>query len=580
MSLSSFGAIAGGINQGMDMNRRDEQLKEQLETSRQNRQVMADQNEYLKQQRERNRKQQARDDAFTEESAAIIQPGEYKGEATDEGPSLGKRQTQASYARDLAGAYARKGDVAKSNELFRWADEAESKNAAQGWVQNLYSLPRNASLEEVARVAGSGVDADSSPVGVDTKNMRKNDDGSVTVRLYNKLTGASQERTFGSVGDLKEALTWHYAPDYAKSLYDKRLQAEQELQKNPVASVPDGYYDKRTGQFVRTRAAGDQVIGYNSEGEPIYGKGSSAGAGAGGKAPKTAQSVAIDFFATAAEKAETKLTPTQIAYGQRVAEQISTQRGDNGQPIPPAIAAEVAMEVALDPAKIQPQVNVRTGKIEGVFSRRDLGDVVVQPWSPALQKSFTPEQLTKAAEELVKAQPDDVRAEFVKAAHDPGARKAFVEKVVKKIEETVPPDQVQAYTQSTVSSLTEKLDIVAKNTKPPKPKRDTSYLSMFGFRGGMRPPEPYSPRQGVPDDLARRATQANDAASQRAAEQAARRSAEAKASEERKAALEQEISWLTEAEVRAMSPSEAAGYLRKYESVLSPSLQRALRRRQ
>ena len=33
MSLASFGAIAGGINQGMDMNRRDEQLKEALVTN-------------------------------------------------------------------------------------------------------------------------------------------------------------------------------------------------------------------------------------------------------------------------------------------------------------------------------------------------------------------------------------------------------------------------------------------------------------------------------------------------------------------------------------------------------------------
>lgn len=324
-----------------------------------------------------------------------------------------------------------------------------------------------------------------------------------------------------------------------------------------------GYIDPETGEFVPTRAA--------------TGAGGT-GSRSGGKAAASPQSAAVGFFATAAEKAETKLTPTQIAYGQRLAEQIATQRSESGQPIPPAIAAEVAMEVALDPAKIQPQVNVQTGKIEGVFSRRDLGDVVVEPWSPALQRSFTPEQLGKAAEELVKAQPAAVREEFLAAAHDPAARKTLVEKVTQEIATKVPTEQVQAYTQSTLASLTEKLDIVSKNTKPPK-ANDSPRRSLFSI-GGMAAPESYSPRAGVPDDLARRAAQANDAARQRATEQAARSAAESKASEERKAELEQEISWLTEAEVRAMSPSEAAGYLRKYESVLSSDLQRALRRRQ
>lgn len=361
MSLASFGAIAGGINQGMDMNRRDEQLKEQLETSRQNRQAMVDQNEHLKEQRERNRKQQGRDDQLTEDLANIPTPGQQKGVATDLGPDL-KTQTQIDYAREQGAAYQRAGKSKEASELFRWANEADSKNAAQTWVQNLYSLPRNASLEEVVRVAGAGVDSDSSPVGVDHKNMRKNDDGSVTVRLYNKLTGASQERAFGSVGDLKEALTWHYAPDYAKSLYDKRLQAEQELQKNPVASVPDGYYDKRTGQFVRTRAAGDQVIGYNSEGEPIYGKGTSAGASSSkGSKPQDPLKAADDAWEFSSTKGEVKLQPNQLATGLRMT------RAMAGEGVDPTLAAEVAMEVATDPTKARLELNTDTGTVDLIY---------------------------------------------------------------------------------------------------------------------------------------------------------------------------------------------------------------------
>lgn len=371
--------------------------------------------------------------------------------------------------------------------------------------------------------------------------------------------------------------------DYMLAQYAKQMQAA-DVASSKILKPGEIQVGGATGRVIaegKEKAYGGGLV-QDEDGNwvRIPGLGGAGGAGSrsGGKAPASQQSAAVGFFATAAEKAETKLTPTQIAYGQRLAEQIATQRSESGQPIPPAIAAEVAMEVALDPAKIQPQVNVQTGKIEGVFSRRDLGDVVVEPWSPALQRSFTPEQLGKAAEELVKAQPAAVREEFLAAAHDPAARKTLVEKVTQEIATKVPTEQVQAYTQSTLASLTEKLDIVSKNTKPPK-ANDSPRRSLFNI-GGMAAPESYSPRAGVPDDLARRAAQANDAARQRATEQAARSAAESKASEERKAALEQEISWLTEAEVRAMSPSEAAGYLRKYESVLSSDLQRALRRRQ
>jgi hypothetical protein len=372
MSLASFGAIAGGINQGMDMNRRDEQLKEQLETSRQNRQAMVDQNEYLKEQRERNRKQQGRDDQLTEDLANIPTPGQQKGVATDLGPDL-KTQTQIDYAREQGAAYQRAGKSKEASELFRWANEADSKNAAQNWVQNLYSLPRNASLEEVVRVAGAGVDGDSSPVGVDHKNMRKNDDGSVTVRLYNKLTGASQERTFGSVGDLKEALTWHYAPDYARSLYEKRQAAQDKIDAERAkgvvvpagATFVPGVGDSR-GQYTNNNRLvwnGE----YNPDGTPQMvdprsagGSASAVGAGKGGKIqdPLKAADDAWEFSST---KGEVKLQPNQLATGLRMT------RAMAGDGVDPTLAAEVAMEVATDPTKARLELNTDTGTVDLIY---------------------------------------------------------------------------------------------------------------------------------------------------------------------------------------------------------------------
>lgn len=523
MSLSSFGAIAGGINQGMDMNRRDEQLKEQLESSRQNRQAMADQNEYLKEQRERNRKQQGRDDQLTEDLANIPTPGQQKGVATDLGPDL-KTQTQIDYAREQGAAYQRAGKSKEASDLFRWANEADSKNAAQTWVQNLYSLPRNASLEEVVRVAGAGVDSDSSPVGVDHKNMRKNDDGSVTVRLYNKLTGASQERTFGSVGDLKEALTWHYAPDYAKSLYDKRLQAEQELQKNPVASVPDGYYDKRTGQFVRTRAAGDQVIGYNSEGEPIYGKGSSAGAGAGKSSkPQDPLKAADDAWEFSSTKGEVKLQPNQLATGLRMTRAMASDGVD------PTLAAEVAMEIATDPTKARLELNTETGTVDLIYRNpRVNGGRAI----PVSKNAGTMKELEASAEggaKAIKAQVQnmvgqvygDNAGRMIEIASDPSLTRQYLETARERGMDTTAIanrlNLIRSYLAPTAAQP-------AMQTSAPQSQPAPSRPLLDRFRGGLgSSPSSYTP---PPNSQAGRVAASRAERSRRAEEAAAKKAQE------------------------------------------------------
>lgn len=247
---------------------------------------------------------------------------------------------------------------------------------------------------------------------------------------------------------------------------------------------------------------------------PGLGGAGGTGTGKGGKAPATPAAQAADAFEFAAKNAETKLTPNQLAYGSRVAQQLGT----NPQ-IPPAIAAEVAVEVATDPTKIQPKVNVQTGKVEGVFSRKDLGDIVVEPWSPAYQRSVTPEQLKKAAEEFVKAQPAEVQTQLVEAAHSPDARAKLEKSLTDEIAKNYQGEQAAAVTKSTMASLSEKLDMLAKNTAPPKkPGENRSIRERLSNIGGLSraPAAPVDPNSPAGRAQARRAEQAE----QREAKQA------------------------------------------------------------
>ena len=370
MSLSSFGAIAGGINQGMDMNRRDEQLKEQLESMRQQREQQKQQGEFLQNQQQRMKDKQAKEDRFETESSEIVQPGGDVYGAGEEGPTK-STQTQAGYARQLAGAYARKGDAAKANDLYRWADENAARAAGQRALSSLSGLPADASPYDILSAVAPGVTEDGSPIGV--RNVTKNDDGSATAELYNKSTGFSTKQTFRDQKALKDALLAHYSPEMYNKLLERRQAAQEKIdaERSKGVVVPagatfvPGVGDSR-GQYTNNNKLvwnGE----YNPDGTPQMvdprsagGPASAAGVGKGGKIqdPLKAADDAWEFSST---KGEVKLQPNQLATGLRMT------RAMAGDGVDPTLAAEVAMEVTTDPAKARLELNTDTGTVDLIY---------------------------------------------------------------------------------------------------------------------------------------------------------------------------------------------------------------------
>lgn len=369
MSLASFGAIAGGINQGMDMNRRDEQLKEQLESMRQQREQQKQQGEFLQNQQQRMKDKQAKEDRFETESYEIVQPGGDVYGAGEEGPTK-STQTQAGYARQLAGAYARKGDAAKASDLYRWADENAARAAGQRALSSLSGLPADASPYEILSAVAPGVTEDGSPIGV--RNVTKNDDGSATAELYNKSTGFSTKQTFRDQKALKDALLAHYSPE----MYNKLLERRQAAQEKIDAERAKGVVLPAGGAFIPgegdTRKPVSNSTGYvpdpegrlDADGRPIMVKPNAAGSGSGaGKGVKLQDPLkaADDAWEFSSTKGEVKLQPNQLATGLRMT------RAMAGDGVDPTLAAEVAMEVATDPTKARLELNTDTGTVDLIY---------------------------------------------------------------------------------------------------------------------------------------------------------------------------------------------------------------------
>lgn len=501
MSLATLGAIAGGINRGMDMTQRDREIEDSRRYREEDREFQRGQREFQQGQQQRTLDEQARADQLRTDLSGVTPIGGDVYGAGDEGPTK-KTQTAINQARQQAAAYQKAGDSKAAGELWRWADEAASKKAAQSWLQNLNSLPRDASLRQIAEVAAAGVDADESPIGVDYKNIRENPDGSVSLRLFNKTSGVSQEQTFKSVGDLKNALTWHYAPDYARYLYEKQAEAANKT------------HDVAPGAAV-VRGDGTEV--YRNQGEHpsvtaakirASASGVGSGSGNGGKVDDPVKNAA-DIVREQATKGSAPLNSTQISDAELRAAQIAA-RG-----VPAYAAANVAIKVAQDPNLLKPRFDPKTGFIDNVFEDQALGEVVVdrQIASATKPNGLKTEQLKGFANQAVQSINPQTRPQVVKAAFD-GKVRGEVEngirtEINKAYEQRIAanPNARQALEaerdatiKSSLDALGRKLDLIHNHY--PKPADEAS-PARRSFTGGLRGGEKYVPPPDSPAGKAR-----------------------------------------------------------------------------
>lgn len=478
MSLASLGAVAGGINRGMDMNQRDRLFQENLvdmETRRQNeredREFQSGQRQYQQGQQKRTVEQQAKDDTFQTESATIPQPGQQKVVATDAGPDQ-SLQTQSTYARDLAGAYAKKGDPAKARELFKWADENDAKAEGQRALSVLSGLPANSTPYDIASALAPGITNDKSPIGV--RNLVKGDDGSVTLDLYNKTTGYSQPHTFKDTKSMQDALLAHYSPEMYNKILERRQAAQEKLSENPIISVPGGFVDKATKKFTPTMVNGD-IIGYGADNQPIYGKAAGAsgsrgaGTGAGGKvaAPTDAVMKILD------DNLGKNDGSPEASQRNSVVRDYAANIVRTDPSIEPATAARIAIDAADKPNLVTPQINAVDGTIAKVYRNPEVAGgrqfALAKGYSTADELAATPEgkkMLQGQVEQMIAKQPESNRPALIAAAFDKSKRDALLQQVASAYNDT--PEQSRER-QMQLDIINRKLDLISKYGPAPKP---------------------------------------------------------------------------------------------------------------
>ncbi len=507
MGLGALGAIAGGINRGMDWAQRDQEIEDQRKFREEDREYQRGIRGFQQKQQQRQTDQWAKDDQFQQDQAAIPNVGAVKAiKDTDLGPEQVK-QTESGYARDLGNALKKKGDTEGALKSWKWADEAASKAAANAVIGRLSGLPRSgADLQRLVQEIGAGVDADESPVGIDYKNVRKNPDGSVTVRAFNKNSGFGDDITVNSIDDLKEKMTWHYAPDYARAQAAERAKQQAEIAKEnikPINTPAGGVTTLRNpdGSVRETIRNTNGLINMGTDENPQWVRPGASGTGASsstGKGAKVDDPVknAADIVREQATKGSAPLNSTQISDAELRAAQIAA-RG-----VPAYVAANVAIKVAQDPTLLKPRLDPRTGLIENVYEDGAVGQVVVDRDVATARnpKGMTKDQLQGFAKQVVTSVSNpEAQKNLVAAAFDPEARRKVEDQLTaeigKQFDQMLQANpnakasidaQRNATVKSSLEALGRKLDLINGHyPKPqvsnPTPKVDTTRGSVGGI---------------------------------------------------------------------------------------------------
>lgn len=509
MALGALGAIAGGINRGMDLNQRDRELEEQRAFRQQDRDwqqsqrdLVAEQQKIDKDLREGLAKVKP---AGTEYEAA---PGYYDG--NQDVPALKRTQSAINQAREEAALYKKAGKDEQARTLFRWADEKASTAAAERALGSLRGLSKDASTYDIAQAIAPGIDADDSPIGVDPKSIVKNDDGSVSIKLFNKLTGYSATQTFKDAAALRDAVTYHYAPEYARKQDERRAQLAADLAKEnakPINTTAGGITTLRNAdgsirETIRNNTGFEPTGELGADGQPILrriptsGAGSGSGAGKGGK-PEDLMKPYTDAFEFSSTKGEGKLPEDALARGQSYLPALAEQG------VKPQVAALIARDAAVDPTKTRLEIDHATGRIDRVYMNKDVnggrpvriaadaGTVADLDKQAGKDVTAVKQDVQTMLGKMVAAAPEDrrqaVMQSYIALASDPTQRNAFLKA---QLDAGKAPEAVQ--------NLARQLEIIGNYVKPEAPSTGAAPASKSAVDrirsavGGIRP-QPANP---------------------------------------------------------------------------------------
>ena len=436
-----------------------------------------------------------------------------------------KRMTYGEYLRRTAENERKYGEPGKYLELRQAADKWDLDQAGRR-LNQLMGQADTMSLEEYATHASRLFNADPLPQQV-TGMSKDEKTGAVTLTIRDKDTGQSTQRTFKSTSELTSALQSFYQPEtFAKlqaAAAESRLKLRDELLKPRVLKPGESFVALNpVSRKFETLAEGNIPKGYEPvitpNGDTVLrpiprdgagGAGAGTDTGKGGKATDPASS-AGDMFQDAATKGEVKLQPAQLAQGNRMAQDIA-RRG-----VDPSLAANIAMEVALDPKKARLEFNFTTGEVEQIFQdpRVNRGNPVVissgagtiqeieqQAGGPKAMRGHVVKMVDRMYENLPAERREAARNKLIQIAADPELTKSYLE--------------AAAEAGKDVNVIKRQLDLVKTYVQPEQKTEPTPRNSGgYGLNGGTEyTPPPGSPAAQAAErrDAARRERETKDA---------------------------------------------------------------------
>lgn len=509
MNLASLGAIAGGINQGLEYSQRDKERKD-------NQEFLKNQRQFLQDQQAQQKDQWKRDDEFAAAWNEASSPTktvtqsvpDLASETVDENGDLPMTQVAVTVPRtnvEIAGAQHASALKARRYDLAEKALESKNRYIREGDL-NLYrdfdtSLGGELNDDVASRVQKM-VTSDGTPIGID--GYKANGDGSYTFNVRNKFNDFAVPVTVRSPDELRSVIRQHL--DYNGYAAE---QAERRKLSNEIARDESKPFDLAPGGIRVNPRTGDRWVNPNRTSADVAndklvaalsgqlpGRGSSS---AGGGRGSSAAEIVMDQ----ATKGEIKLVPDQLSDAQMRAAMIESHGA------PPYVAANVALKIAQNPKLVTPRVNLASGLIEGVYEDPSLGQVVVDKNFAEARRpnTITKKQMEGFAKQIVDAQPDSIRDELVASAFDAKKARILQDKVAAEIN-TAFDEQIKKYPQarqqieaqrnatieSTLQSLARKRDLIYGHYPNPEAakKAPVSVPAVGGLFSGNK----YTPAEG------------------------------------------------------------------------------------
>lgn len=358
-----------------------------------------------------------------------LMPGAVDTPAT----TVKRRRSWDSIYRDYAANRQKAGDTAGALEFTDKANKVSAQRAANAFLQVQADAGSKTPLQ-LAQEIGKIFDSD--PMNGGTKSIEELPDGGVRMTLFNKDTGQTSTREFKGPKareELMAAFTPYFRPESYAKLLDKQSEIAAEIAKDPYKQVAGGYIDKRTGKFTATMV-GQDVIGYNADGSPIYGsRGQGTGTGSGSGSKKGAKTPVDEAGEILKDSMGGKGdgSPEGAARYTRAQSYLDGIYTSNPS-ISPRTAAAIAADASADPTKITMQLDNRTGQVSKVYANPD--------FEGGRQFNLGPNSGTVA--------------EMEKVVGKSGMQQA-VSGMVSQLASAVPPEQQQAFQQQLIQAATD-----------------------------------------------------------------------------------------------------------------------------